>query len=320
MRDILNSRLIFVAVLVAILLPSLQASAQDSDPEEYKTRLEHAMDIYNTEGLDKALLAYLEVRAKFSGPEVDYSLARVYHKLYQCEEAQTFYLFVMNLYDLPEDHDFFVKAANHYGSVLNCENYAYVNIDCHPASATLSINGEAVGQCLARPYRLPEGAYIVRLEEDGQSVEESIKVAASEQTVVHLKLEEKVVEKIVEVSAPAAGGAETNWLAWGLIGGGALSLTASGLFNAAGYSALVDVQRAADRGDSAGRTAAEDDVSSNQMLTGITLGIGLAAAGTGAVLLILDAMDEGEAAPSSGIEVGFGATPENASLLLSTKF
>ncbi|PIW02658.1 MAG: hypothetical protein COW42_00475 [Deltaproteobacteria bacterium CG17_big_fil_post_rev_8_21_14_2_50_63_7] len=319
MREHVATRMAFWGVVFAVLLPVLRANAQDSDPEEYKTRLERAMQVYNTETLDRALVAYLEVRAKFSGPEVDYSLARVYHKLYQCEDAQTFYLFVMNLYDLPEDHDFFAKAANHYGSILNCDTYARVTVECQPATANLSINGEPVGQCLSRPYRFPEGTYILRLDANGETSEESVRVSASQEKTVSLKIEEKVVEKIVEVPGPAVGSTQTNWLAWGLIGGSALSLTASGLFNAAGYSALVDVQKAADRGDASGRLSAEDDVSSNQMLTGITLGLGIAAAGTGAVLLILDGMQE-EETPSGGIEVGFCATPENASLMFGTTF
>ena len=107
MRAPKKSWIVLVLLLAVFTLPPLSASAQQLNQEDYKLGLDKATAVYKSGDLVGALLGYLEVRGKFSGPEVDYSIARMYQKLHQCPDALVFYMFVMNGYDLPDDDPLF---------------------------------------------------------------------------------------------------------------------------------------------------------------------------------------------------------------------
>ncbi len=309
---------LMAAMLLWVAMPGGVQGQQD--PAEYKRQLDAAAEIIKAGDLPASLLAYLEIRSKFSGPEVDYSLGRVYQRLHQCDEAKLFYLFVMNSYNLDEGSQLFTRSANYFNDLFDCDGWSQVEVRCSPADATLFIDGESVGPCFSRPYRLPGGEHVFRLEAKGEApVEKRLSVKDGERKKVELVIETaKVEERIVEVPVEVAvGGGSTSWLGWGLISGGAAVLVASGYFSAMGYSALGDVQRAADRGDVQGRKSAEDEVSTAKILTGVSLGVGAACVATGLVFVLLDAFGSGES-DSGG--VALGVQPEGASLLWRTTF
>ena len=312
------------ALIAGALVCGVSAGAEAQDAEdEYKNRIEAATAIYKSGDLRSALIAYLEVRSRFSGPELDYSLARTYHRLYQCGDALQFYGGVMSDYGLAEDNPLFTKAAGYYTELINCEQWGSVQIDCSDAGATLYINDEMTGACMNRSYTMPEGTYRFRLEATGtEPVEESLRVENGARETLSLALEAKVVEKIVEVpvEVPTDGGGSINWGAWSLVGGGAVMLTAAAYFNAAGYDSMVDVQRAADAGDNAARRSAEDDVALNQVLTGVFFGVGLAAVAGGATWLIIDSLDDGSDESAAQLDISAGPLDGGGAVTLRATF
>ena len=311
----------FSALLLLGLLASPKLAHAQLTTDDYRTALDEATAIYKLGDYSAALFAYLEVRSKFGGPEIDYSLARTYHKLYRCEDAQTFYLFVMNTYDLPEEDALFQRAAKYYEELLSCPDYGQVTLECSDLGASLMVNGEPIGTCPSKPFQMPDGDYTFTLSNsEGEKVEDRVVVASGASERVVLELPEKVVTETIEVPVEVGVKKETNWLAWSLVGVGAASLTASAFTNSLGYAAMADVQKAADEGDSSARQQAEDDVAMQQMLTGITFGVGLAAAGTGVVLLILDSLDEGTDTANAGLEFDFGLSGESGQLSLRQRF
>ncbi len=324
MRAPKKSWIAVLLLLAAFTLPAQVASAQQLNQEDYKVGLDKATAVYKSGDLVGALLGYLEVRGKFSGPEVDYSIARMYQKLHQCQDALVFYTFVMNGYDLPDDDPLFNKAATYYNELISCDTWGSVTLTCS-SGTTLYINDDPVGGCLSRAYRMREGSHTFRLEMDGaEPAELKIRVRNGEEATGDLVVAAQVVERIVEVpvEVPGDGGGEPDWLSIGLIGGGGVLLASSALFNAAGYSALVDVQHAADRGDSAARSSAEDDVSFNKMMTGVTLGLGVAALGAGIALHVMDFGDSetDPTAEGAGIEVSVGPMHDGGAVILRGTF
>jgi hypothetical protein len=304
-----------------MVLTTFSELRAQSDPEEYKRQLDAATEVYNSGDLSLALIAYLEVRSRFSGPEVDYSLARTYHRLHQCVSARTFYAYVMNSYDLPEKNPLYQRAANYFDELYSCDQWGQVELECSTQDGVLSVNGEKLGACMKSVYQLPAGMYKFSLEKAGlPAVEQSVDVSDGSMAKVKLELpSHEVVERIVEVPAPVlVEQSSTNWLVWGLIGGGGLLLASSAYFNAAGYSAMVDVQKAADRGDLSARKSAEDDVSTQQVLTGVTFGVGLAVLATGVTFAILDAVSEPEVETDTGVSLMLSS--EGAGLLWRTGF
>lgn len=290
------------------------------DPEEYSKRLSEGLTQAKAGNVSDALLTYLEVRSKFSGPEVDYSLGRMYHKLHQCVDARTFYAFVMNSYDLDEGDDLYSRSAGYFDELYSCDTWGVVELKCGSPDAMLLIDGEKVGRCLKTSYQMPAGEHTFRLERDGEEpVSATVQVSEGSFEKVSLALPEKVVEKIVESAPPpvVVSSSGPNWLAWGLIGGGGAVLAASAFFNAAGYQAMQDVQKAADAGDFSARKAAEDDVGTHKVLTGITFGVGLAALATGVTLVMIDAFSEPDEAATG---VGFVVGNEGAAVVLQGRF
>lgn len=313
--------LALVAALGLAMTP--QSAHAQSDEELFQNMMKKASDLYNAEDYTAALIAYLEVKSRFGSPVVDYSLGRTYQQLYQCDKAMAFYMIVMNDYDLRDDDKLFEKSANYYNELNSCERWGKVDVTCESPNAQLYIEDKPMGRCMSGIYRMREGKYTFKIEAEGvDAVEIDTRVEDGSSEAISLKLPPVIKEVIKEVPVDTGGQPiddGPNWLAWGLVGGGVAMLIAGGFTNAAGFSDLRDAQKFADAGDDAGKQDALDSANLNKILTGVFLGVGVAAAGTGLTLAIIDMLDDGSESPEAGdVEVGAGVTGNGGTIFLTT--
>lgn len=82
------------------------AWAQDGDEERFNRAIGDALRAYNEGRYDKALDLYFEAKVIKDLAEIDYSIARTYHNLGQCNQAEKFYKKTQGrLGELPEGYE-----------------------------------------------------------------------------------------------------------------------------------------------------------------------------------------------------------------------
>ena len=69
-----------ILLISVVMFGMFSSVAVAQDLEVFKTRMAEAAEMTKKD-MSEALLKYLEIRADFAGPEVDYSLGRVYQRL-----------------------------------------------------------------------------------------------------------------------------------------------------------------------------------------------------------------------------------------------
>ncbi|MCL2325235.1 MAG: hypothetical protein FWC40_01840 [Proteobacteria bacterium] len=321
---------------VAALLLAGVAPAYGQDMEDFKARMARAASM-TQENMSEALRQYLEIRAKYAGKEVDYSLGRTYQRLFQCEEAQYYYEQVMIKYDLPDDDPIYQRAVKDFDQIAHCRDWQKVYLDCAiPAGGHVLIGSERVNQCWERPFALSDGEHTFKLvSETGREKVVTFAAksgAADARIALAFDVEQVVVEQVIATEQhfvlqerfhPA--------LYWGLITGGVLIMGGGGGgFAALSNRALVDVERnevkyevllatEPDRANAAKQRAneARDRVKLHNTLMYTSFGVGGALVVTGVTLAVISAVSprvrvektnvEAFVAPSAGgLMMGFG--------------
>lgn len=319
-----------------VLLAATSAQAQDI--EEFKTLMADAAAMTKVD-MTEALRQYLEIRVRYAGPEVDYSVGRIYQRLNQCTEAQRYYTQVMVAYDLAEDNPIYKRSVDAYDKIAQCESWQRVKITCEiPPQGYVTIDGERLSTCWDRAYAFSDGEHeFVLYDAKGNKVEKKITTkTGNEPQNVHLAFPPKKVEveRVVEVERTFVEKERFHpALYWGLIAGGAAVVAVGGFLSGAAGSARVDEQyyadlvevysmknsandELADKYDKK-RKDANDKVKAMNIATYTLVGIGGAMAVSGAVLAILNALSDRErvevtsdvnayVAPSvDGVSLGF---------------
>lgn len=299
------SRTLWISALVTMMVSSV-AYAQDQNTAEFKERMVNAA-VMAKQDLDEALRQYLEIHTQFSGPEIDYSLGRTYQKLGQCQESLDYYSKIMS--DVSSDNPIFMRTVSSYDEVASCESWQKFMLKCDmPQGSYIMIDNERLQSCWSRPISLPDGEHTFKLvSADGKEVsqkivakseapETTVKLAFEQEKVEVVKNETEVLEKtyiLKDKYHPA--------LYWGLIAGGVAVMGAGGAFFGMANQSYADEIKYADQYTMTGNTDylqktrnARDDVRVYQIIAGTLLGVGGAAAVTGAVLAVINALSEKE--------------------------
>ncbi|MBO4349383.1 MAG: hypothetical protein J6A01_00355 [Proteobacteria bacterium] len=294
-------------LLLSAIFAGIGSSAYAQEMEEFKARMADAAAM-TKQDLSEALRQYLEIRVQFSGPEVDYSLGRAYQRMNQCKDAQQYYTQVMVNYNLPETNSIYQRAVKAFDEISNCDAWQKFYLECEiPTGGYVMIDEERIGTCWQRPYSLAPGDHkFMIVDASGKSETVNVKAALSKPDE-HVKLaihrvETVEVEKRVEIEKTYEMKEKFHpALYWGLMLGGAVLVAGGGFFSAYANHAYSDEKDYAYKyaiwGDDSYKKKADD--AHDQVKLGNTLmytfvGIGGAAAITGAVLAIVSAVSEKE--------------------------
>lgn len=314
-------KIFIIFTLVALFVPCFALA--EPDLEAYKQRMEQAAAKSKAGELTSALVDYLEIRVSYAGPEVDYSLGRMYQRLYQCTQAQHYYTQLMMAYDLANNHPIYQRAIEGYDQIAACQSWGTVQVTCTGAddASWIEIDGEKLGQCWGRPYHLPAGEHVFALKSaSGKQVEKKLSVADQTKETLTLELPKDVAVKTKEIKVTEEYILKERFapeLYWGLIVGGTAVMGVGGVFAALAYKDMVDVQKFEDRQNKERAQKARDGVKLNKILTYSALGVGGALAASGITLAIISALSDKERvavnnttayiAPSpDGVMLGFG--------------
>ncbi|MBQ9395154.1 MAG: hypothetical protein IJU23_06500 [Proteobacteria bacterium] len=303
-----------VLLISVVMFGMLSSVAVAQDLEVFKTRMAAAAEMTKKD-MSEALLKYLEIRADFAGPEVDYSLGRVYQRLNQCMEAQQYYTNVMVKYDLPESNPIYQRAVSDFDAVSSCSSWQKFYVECDvPVGGYVMIDSERMGSCWERPFVMAAGEHTFKLvSKDGKETEVK-KTAVDGGKDVHVKLAfpvEKVsVEKVVEVEkAYVYKERFSPYLYWSLIAGGVAFVAVGGGFAALANQSYADQQKYADYLGFAMANGEKDDVikdwtkkrdDANSKVKGYNgasytfIALGIGATVTGVALAIVSATSEKE--------------------------
>lgn len=308
------------------------STAAAQDMEAFKTRMNETAAVAKVD-LNAALLSYLELRTKYAGPEIDYSLGRTYQRLYQCKEAQNYLTQVMVSYELPDAHPVYQRAVKDFDAIAACDSWQKVRVESDiPAGGYVMIDDEKMSSFGDREYSLPPGEHVFKLfSRDGKSVEVKFTAENSGKTeTISLSFPpEKVeVENVVAV--------EHNYyyqerfhpaLYWGLIAGGVAVVAVGGFMSGIANSAYADEQKYADRyavlkneSDKKKANDARDKVKNVNIAMYTLIGVGAAAAVTGAALAIVSAVSEKERIEDNSFNAYVTPSPDGVSLGLGFQF
>ena len=303
-----------ILLFSVVMFGMLSSVAVAQDLEVFKTRMAEAAEMTKKD-MSEALLKYLEIRAEYAGPEVDYSLGRVYQRMNQCLEAQQYYTNVMVKYNLPETNPIYMRAVSDFDTVSSCTNWQKFYVDCDvPVGGYVMIDSERMNSCWDRPFAMSAGEHTFKLvSKDGKETEVK-KTAVDGGKDVHVKLSfpvEKVsVEKLVEVEKTVVYKEKFSpYLYWGLIAGGVTFVAVGGGFSALANKSYAEQQKYADYLAIASASKADQNViddwtkkrdDANSKVKGFNgagytfIALGAAATVTGVVLAILSATGDKE--------------------------
>lgn len=301
-------------LISVVMFGMLSSAASAQDLEVFKKRMAEAAEMTKKD-MSEALLRYLEIRAEYAGPEVDYSLGRVYQRLNQCTDAQQYYTNVMVKYNLPNNNPIFQRAVSDFDKVASCNTWQKFYVDCDvPVGGYVLIDSERMGACWDRPFSMSAGEHTFKLvSKDGKETEVK-KKAVDGGKDVHVKLAfpvEKVkVEKVVEVEKGYVYKERFNpYLYWSLIAGGVAFVAVGGGFAALANHSYAEQQEYADKLGYAEQMELDaklideykskrDDANSKvKAYNGVSytfIAIGAAAAVSGVVLAVMSAVGDKE--------------------------
>lgn len=233
---------------------------------------------------------------------------------------------------VPDTHPIFTRTVGTYDEIATCENWQKVVLSCDmPAGGYIMLDNDRVNTCWSRPVSLADGEHVIKLvSADGKK--EVVKKITAKSGKPDLKLKLAFEKEKVEVVKKEK--VETSYvlkerfdpvLYWSLIAGGAVVAGTSGVFFGLAHRANKDEVKFADlyavSGDPQDADKAEDarnKVKSYSAASYALLGIGCAAAVSGAVLAVLSAVSDKEKVPlddgvtatvvpsADGISLGIG--------------
>ena len=323
------SKTLWVSALTFAAFSSVAYAQEQPNLEEFKERMAQAGAMAK-EDLDEALRQYLEIHVRFSGPEIDYSVGRAYQRLGQCKDALSYYSKIMSY--VPDTHPIFTRTVGTYDEISTCENWQKVVLSCDMTEGSyIMLDNDRVNTCWSRPISLADGEHVIKLvSADGKK--EVVKKITAKSGKPDIKLKLAFEKEKVEVVKKEA--VEKNYvlkerfdpaLYWGLIAGGAVIASTSGVFFGLAHRSNKDEVKYADLyaisgdpNDAEKAKDARDKVKSYKAASYTLLSIGCAAAVTGAVLAVLSAVSDKEMVPlddgvtativpsSDGFAVGLG--------------
>lgn len=297
-------------LLMSAILAGIGTNVCAQEIAEFKTRMADAAAM-TKQDLSEALRQYLEIRAQYSGPEVDYSLGRAYQRMNQCSDAQFYYTQVMINYNLPESNPIYQRAVKDFDAISDCNSWQKFYLECEiPAGGHVLMDDERINTCWKRPYSLSPGEHkFVLVDASGKQEVVTVK-AVNSKPDEHVKLAFKRVEKVeVEKRVEVAKTYELKdkfhpALYWGLMVGGAALIAGGGFFSAYANHAYAEETEYAykhallDTPENNTYQKKADDAHANVKLGNALMysfiGVGGAAVATGVALAIVNAVSEKE--------------------------
>lgn len=272
------------------------ASAQNS----FDDLVSAGIAAYQSGDYDKAIENFLKARIMQDEPVLTYNIARSYHKKGECLPAVENYNKYMGRKGAdPANVD---KAKGYLVEIGECSTEGTLSMTCTPGDANVKIGTQEKGPC--SDFALEQGDYVVIVTKDGYTPRDfrvTIKPDQIEPLVA-------VLEKIPEVVGPT-GPEEPgpNILAWSLVGTGGLLIVGAVAVDLVNLFINEEElkQLSLTHPD---RKSFEDSYKLNQVLILTLGGLGIAAAATGAVLLILDATSEEDTTASKSDEDSSGVS------------
>lgn len=326
------SKALKILLISVGLVGIFETTAVAQDLEVFKKRMSEAVDM-TKKNMDEALRMYLEIRAEYGGPEVDYSLGRAYHRLNQCSQAKQYYSAVMT-YKLADNHPIYQRAVKAFDEISACETWQKYYLKCEiPEDSYVMIDDERVNVCWDRAYVMSPGEHVFKLiSSDGRVVEEKRTAqvgGADEHITLKFPVEKISVERVVEKEHsyvlkdrfhPA--------LYWGLIAGGAALIAGGGFFLGMANNAYAEEQKYADMYAVLGNedykqkaSDARDKVKLGNALMYTFVGVGAAAAVSGIAIAIVNAVSEKERVEvENGVSAFVTPTPDGMSMGLGMRF
>ena len=299
------SKALKILLILLVMLTTAGTAAMAQDLETFKQKMSDAANM-TKQDMDEALRQYLEIRAEFGGPEVDYSLARTYQRLGQCEQAKHYYSAVMT-YKLADNHPIYQRAVKAFDEISTCETWQKFYLECEiPEGGYVKIDDERVNSCWNRAIYLTPGDHVFKLvDANGKEVELKYTAkAGGADEHVHLKFPTEAVavdHVVTEEHYYAMKDRFHPALYWSLIAGGAAIAAGSGFFLGMANNAYAEEQKYADMyailGDEDAKqkaSDARDRVKLGNILMYSFAGVGGAVLITGITLAIINAVSDKE--------------------------
>jgi len=241
------------------------------------------------------------------------NLGRAYFKGGDCARAAEHYTLAESAPKLAEPTPAQVqsKIDEYRGDLAQCAGTLLVT--CTPGTVQVEIDGDSPMACDGKPISLKPGKHAVVGVLEGKTELKRVEIIAMQETTLALKID--VAAPVVDPNPKASGSDSLALAGWITLGtGGAIIL------GAVLYDTLVlvpdlntydelNARKMLNPMELTDRSTLKSDLESGQVLVRAMLGIGIASAATGLVLVLLSGPDETPAASpaTSGLPFQFGA-------------
>ena len=298
----------FKAIVLAIFFVLLTTATASAD--DFEKIVAEGFKHYNDGDFDGAIEKFFEAKFIKDEPELIYNIARSYDKKGECISAQKHYEQFLARGDAPEET--MEKARGHLERLGVCSTEGTLSLACAPAESTVTIDGNPLGPCAQ--YQLEQGTHVLIVQAEGyKPINREVVINPDQVEALTFQLE--YIEPLHDPTPTDIAG-PTNWLALGLIGGGAAFILTAAVVDQINYHGNAKELEKYPVGDSR-RDDYEDSYEINQSIMWICGGIGLAAAITGSIFLATDiGMAESNAAvdPSTGYSWSLSPTVNDEGL------
>ncbi|HEU4407920.1 MAG TPA: CDC27 family protein [Polyangiaceae bacterium] len=284
------------------------ARAQSTSANEAREAFRAGISLEQAGDWERALKKFRDAAGFKSTPQVRFHIARCLEKLGHWTEAIGAYELAM-ADATGADRNEIMKHAKPAVEALRGKVPKLV-LERGPGAelSTVQLNDTEVGSAsFGQPMALNPGGHVLKVSEGGATEEQIVVMAEGETKTVVIRPPKKAAtpppppapsQPLAPAPEPEAG---SNWLPWGLMGVGAASLAAAGVFVVLRQQRLNDLedQCGPDRDNCpASAKSLYDDGKRFSLLANVTGGVGAAALGAGVVLLLVQPKGK-DAAPTA---------------------
>ncbi|MCU0684983.1 MAG: CDC27 family protein [Polyangiaceae bacterium] len=293
------------------------AHAQSSNAHDAREAFRTGISLEQAGDWERALKKFRDAAAFKSTAQVRFHIARCLEKLGNWTEAIGAYELAM-ADATGADRNEIVKHSKPAVESLRARVPKLI-LERGPGAELVAVqlNDTELGSAsFGQPITLNPGGHVLKVSEGGTTEEQIVVMIEGETKTVVLHPPKKPPPPPAAAPAPQAppppeAEPGPNWLPWALVGTGAASLIASGVFVALRQQRLGDLDDQCSNANTCPASARTtyDDGKRFTLLANVTGAVGVAAVGTGVVLLLVQPKEKSAAQPSSTslrLQVGLG--------------
>ncbi|HEU4537171.1 MAG TPA: CDC27 family protein [Polyangiaceae bacterium] len=306
------------APLALALFCAPAARAQSANAHDAREAFRAGISLEQAGDWEKALKKFRDAASFKSTPQVRFHIARCLEKLGNLTEAIGAYELAM-ADATGADRNEIVKHSKPAVEALRAKVPKLV-LERGPGAELVAVqlnDTELGASSFGQPITLNPGGHVLKVTEGGVTEEQIVVMTEGETKTVVLRPPKKAAPPpapapAAPAPAPAEPEAGAGWLPWALVGTGAASLVATGVFVALRQQRLGELDDQCSNANTCPPSARStyDDGKRFTLLANITGAVGVAAVGAGVVLLLVQPKEKNttpaSATTSLRLQVGPG--------------